>query len=240
MTTGQQNVAVGYHALGAATTSQETVAIGYQAGDAYTGAHHNVMIGWQAAGVATSGGNNIFIGSMAGNHDTATVDGYELTIVGARANGSASDSTEEVCLGYNITGAGNNTFRVGASSGAFHTGNTTTWSTTSDQRIKKNIVDNEQGLDVINAIRVRNFNYKTPDEIAEASPELAELKLKQIAVDKTELQIGAIAQEIETVLPECVMDDDYGIKQVNADRLIWHTIKAIQELSKKVSALESV
>ena len=121
----------------------------------------------------------------------------------------------------------------------FHTGNTTTWSTTSDQRIKKDIVDNEQGLDVINAIKVRNFNYKTADEIAEASPELAKLNLKQIAVNKPELQIGAIAQEIETVLPECVMDDDNGVKQVNADRLIWHTIKAVQQLSDKVSALES-
>ena len=46
------------------------------------------------------------------------------------------------------------------------------------------IVDNEQGLSVIEAIRVRNFNYKTAGEIAKASPELADLDLEQIAVNK--------------------------------------------------------
>ena len=238
MTTGQQNVAVGYHALGAATTSQETVAIGYQAGDAYTGAHHNVMIGWQAAGVATSGGNNIFIGSMAGNHDTATLTGDKLTIVGARANGSASDSTEEVCLGYNITGAGNNTFRVGASSGAFHTGNTTTWSTTSDQRIKKNIVDNNVGLDALNSIQIRNFEYKTKDEIVEDSPELEDV-VESAVVEKEGIQIGVIAQELEKILPECVNTSSTGVKTVNSDNITSYLINAIKELSAKVKALEA-
>ena len=37
-------------------------------------------------------------------------------------------------------------------------------------RIKKDVVDNTQGLDVLNQIKVRNFNYRTPEEIAEGSP----------------------------------------------------------------------
>ena len=38
-------------------------------------------------------------------------------------------------------------------------------------------------------------------QIAESSPELAELNLERSALNKTELQTGAIAQENETVLP---------------------------------------
>ena len=37
--------------------------------------------------------------------------------------------------------------------------------TTSDRRIKKNIVDNNEGLSLINQIAVKNFEYKTAEEI---------------------------------------------------------------------------
>ena len=237
-TTGELNVAVGENALSTNTTASNNVAIGRNALLANTTASNNTAIGLDALAANSSAADNTCVGSQAG--DAITSGTGRLTIIGRGADVDSTSRHSSIALGYNVTTAGSNaTFRVEGGNGVFHTGNTTTWSTTSDQRIKKDIVDNEQGLDVINAIRVRNFNYKTADEIAEASPELAELDLKQIAVNKPELQIGAIAQEIETVLPECVMDDDNGIKQVNADRLIWHAIKAIQELSKKVSALES-
>ena len=178
------------------------------------------------------------MGTAAG--DSITSSGFN-TCLGSASDVDSVHRHNATALGYNVgTAATNSSFRVRGDNGVFHTGNTTTWSTTSDERIKKDIVDNEQGLDVIEAIRVRNFNYKTADEIAEASPELAELDLEQIAVKKPELQIGAIAQEIETVLPECVMDDDNGVKQVNTDRITWHLINAVQQLSLKVKALESV
>ena len=45
--------------------------------------------------------------------------------------------------------------------------NGTAWTATSDRRIKKNIVDNTTGLDVINQIQVRNFEYRTVDEITD-------------------------------------------------------------------------
>mgnify|MGYP000551144485 CR=1 FL=1 len=52
------------------------------------------------------------------------------------------------------------------------------------------------------------------------------------------LQTGVIAQEIETVLPNAVSEDDAGCKQVNTDPVFWAMVKAIQELSAKVKALE--
>ena len=43
--------------------------------------------------------------------------------------------------------------------------NSSSWSTTSDRRIKKNIVDNTVGLSEILQLRVRNFEYRLPEEI---------------------------------------------------------------------------
>ena len=62
--------------------------------------------------------------------------------------------------------------------------------TTSDRRIKKNIVDNNEGLSLINQIAVKNFEYKTAEEI-ESDGEVPSTD----AVAKTGVQIGVIAQE---------------------------------------------
>ena len=67
-----------------------------------------------------------------------------------------------------------------------------------------------------------------------------------IYVNKTGLQIGIIAQELETVCPDCVTPQSTGVKTVDTDELFWHMINAIKELSTKndtltarVAALES-
>ena len=60
-----------------------------------------------------------------------------------------------------------------------------------------------------------------------------------MAVRRPELQIGAIAQEIEQVLPEVVSYDDNGVRDVNPDRLTWILINAVKELSAEVEQLKS-
>ena len=123
--------------------------------------------------------------------------------------------------------------------GVYNTANSSTWSTTSDARIKKDIVDCPQGLDIINKIIVRNFYYRTPEEIAEGAPELAHLDLEDKAIKRPELQVGAIAQEIEEFLPEVVSYDDNGVRDVNPDRLTWILINAVKELSTENEGLKA-
>ena len=102
--------------------------------------------------------------------------------------------------------------------------------TNANERIKKNIVDSPNGLAKIDALQVRNFNYRTPEEITAEGI---------TGCDATGLQTGVIAQEIETVLPNAVLEDAKGCKQVNTDPIFWAMVKAIQELSAKVTALEN-
>ena len=94
--------------------------------------------------------------------------------------------------------------------------------------MKKNIVDNNDGLAKIEAIRVRNFEYRTPEEITEL-PATA-------GIQKAGTQLGVIAQEM---LPECVSETSEGVLSVNTDPLVWYLVNAVKELSAQVKALQA-
>ncbi|NBP20187.1 MAG: tail fiber domain-containing protein [Burkholderiaceae bacterium] len=130
-----------------------------------------------------------------------------------------------------MTGKGNDTAFIGGTNGAYNEKNVTTWETTSDERIKKNIVDNTVGLEKIKQIRIRNFEYRKPEEITEL-PDHA-------AINKDGVQLGVIAQEIQQVLPECVTENSTGVLSVSTDPLVWHLINAVKQLSAEVESLKS-
>jgi len=212
-TTASNNTAVGYQALNANVTGTSCVALGYQALLNST-ANSNVGIGAAAGSNATSGGNNIFIG--AGSQANAATDSGEL-VIGTNA----------------ATGKGSSTGFISPNSGGVYQGNNgATWSVTSDQRLKKNIVDNNSGLDKILSIQVRNFEYRLPEEVD------AELKPTD-AIKKSGVQLGAIAQELQQILPDCVKTESTGVMSVQSDNLTWYLINAIKQLNAKVEALES-
>ena len=139
-----------------------------------------------------------------------------------------------------VSAFGNGTAFVGAhgsggSAGAvYRTGNSSSWSTTSDERIKKEITDNTDGLSIINQVKVRNFKYRTDVEIAEDS-----LKTYSRADCGIGTHIGVIAQELETVAPQCVTTETTGLKAVDTDELFWMMLNSVKELSVKVTALET-
>ena len=123
--------------------------------------------------------------------------------------------------------------------GAYQTDNSSSWSTTSDRRIKKNIVDNNVGLEKINQIQVRNFEYRTKEEILEAAPELSECVEAACKYHKDKgVQLGVIAQEVQDILPSIVKEESTGVLGVCADEITWHLVNAVKELSAKVEELE--
>ena len=56
-------------------------------------------------------------------------------------------------------------------------------------------------------------------------------------MDKEGLQLGVIAQEIETILPDVVNTESTGCKSVNSDNITWYLVNAVKELSAKNDAL---
>ena len=202
------------------------------------------------------------IGYLAGQHMTT---GRFNTIIGANACGNTNEDGDfNVYMGYlasasgsNISGSliitsGNrNSVDKGAGSGfidpdlgsMFQGNNSANWATTSDRRLKKNIVDSSIGLAEINQLQIRNFEYRTKDEITDFDNTVVDAagltEAERNAIGVEGVQVGVIAQEIQAVLPKCIKEESTGVLSVNSDNLTWHLIKAVQELSAKNDALEA-
>lgn len=91
----------------------------------------------------------------------------------------------------------------------------------SDKRLKDNIKPIENALSKIESIG--GYTYEWND--------------KQSTYTGTD--IGVIAQEIEAIAPELVIDRETGYKAVKYDKLVAILIEGIKELSAKVNELEN-
>ena len=236
LTTGNNCVAIGTNALVLATLPVGAVAIGSGAFSSFirTGDSSNpgVAIGYNAgSSVTTAYGGSICIGDSSGTNFTT---GFGCIYVGQNSTASSGAVTDEIVLCTRVTtGKGTQTFFVSPNGGASYQGNNSaSWSVTSDQRLKKNIVDNDVGLEAINAVRVRNFEYRLPEEV---DPELKPTD----AIVRTGVQLGVIAQEIQAVLPDCVKQESTGVLSVDSDNLTWYLINAVKELTARIALLEA-
>ena len=106
------------------------------------------------------------------------------------------------------------------------------WYTSSDFRLKKNITPIQDALIKVSLLNGVEYEWRT-----EEFPE------KEFDEGK---EVGVIAQEVETVLPEAVSEDSEGYKSVDYSKLtplLIEAIKAqqaqIEELRAEISALKA-
>jgi len=221
---------LGHQTTGTLSSADYNTAVGYGALDAVTSGNLNTCIGYNAGTDIAGGINNTLIGKGAGG-DNASLE--KCTLLGATLEASATNGDSQTIIGFNGVGKGDSTmFAAGASSGSYQQNNSASWSTTSDQRIKKNITNNNVGLNIIDQVQVRNFEYRTEAEITDFD------NPKAVMVDRSGTQLGVIAQELEAICPACINTLSTGAKAVDTDELFWHMLNAIKELSAKVTALE--
>lgn len=228
-TTGVNNSATGVGALESNTTGNFNSAFGYAALVLNTTGASNTAVGRDALFNNTTGSNNTAVGDGAGDVIT---EGARNTIIGRNSDPSANDGNDQTVVGEGLAGKGNDTAFIGGTNGAYNEKNVTTWETTSDARIKKNIVSNGVGLEVISQIDVRNFEYRTAEEITELPA--------SAAINQPGVQLGVIAQELQAVLPGCVTENSTGVLSVNTDHLIWYLVNAVKQLSAEVQALKGI
>jgi hypothetical protein len=251
-TTGPNNTAVGCTALLTNTTGSDNTSVGYCSMYLNTTGYNHAVVGKDALRQSTTGANSAVVGHSAGRNTTT---GGASVLVGYRAGCNITTGVFNTMVGYltesagvdvcyqivvaaratTSTGKGVNTGYIDPNGGGvFQGNNSTAWSQTSDRRIKKNIVDNTTGLDKINQIKVRNFEYRTLDEITD----FGEFK-KSAVVNKEGIQLGAIAQELEEVLPEIVKTESTGVKTVDPTNLTWYMVNAIKELKAEIELLKN-
>jgi hypothetical protein len=98
-------------------------------------------------------------------------------------------------------------------------GTSTAYNTSSDQRLKENIVDAPSASDDIDAIQVRSFDWKA---------------------DGSHQKYGMVAQELVTVAPEAVSqpEDPEEMMGVDYSKLVPMMLKEIQSLRARVAQLE--
>jgi hypothetical protein len=232
------NVAVGRQAMYANATGYYSVGVGYRALYNMNATGYNTAVGYKAGQNTTTGSGNVFIGYETGKVCTTGSANIHL---GYGTSTSAAGAANEIVISTNSdTGKGNQTGFIAPGFGSCYQGsNSSSWATTSDRRLKKNITDNTEGLDKIVQIRVRNFEYRLPEEVD------AELKPTD-AVQRTGVQLGVIAQELQEVCSDCIKEESTGVLRVDSDNVFWHMVNAIKDLkalndtlTARITALEA-
>jgi hypothetical protein len=218
------------------------VVLGSESGQSLTTGGANVFIGRLAGGLVTTGGYNVCIGLHTGYAQwsgVALTTGEHNILIGHASEVAAADDDHCIVVGCKgdantdgAVGKGDDTGFINANGGGNYAGNNSaSWSTTSDRRIKKNIVDSTAGLAEINQIQVRNFEYRLPEEVDKELPQSA-------AIEKEGIQVGVIAQEVMDILPDIVKQESTGCYSVDPDNLTWHLVKAVQELTARIEELK--
>ena len=253
-TSSQRNTAIGYGAMAGNSLNTgpagcDNVAVGWTAGDRLSGGTFNVMIGSQSGRCIGGGVFNSIVGACNGwgmngairtvnigtcNIMTTNHAPEEGIYIGTRLSSFGFERFREIVIGNCLTGKGGDTTFIGGLCAIYNQRNVTTWNTVSDRRIKKEIVDNVTGLDVIESIRVRNFKYKSDEEM----PVDNDNNKLAGGLPQDKLITGVIAQELQEVLPNAIDTSDTGVLSVNTDPIFWALVNAVKELSAEVKELK--
>tara|TARA_R110000796_G_scaffold107454_1_gene218227 strand:+ start:75 stop:989 length:915 start_codon:yes stop_codon:yes gene_type:complete len=210
---GVQHIALGYKAMELATLGTGHTAIGYSALKSIAGTNYCTAVGNGAGQSCTTGGlSSTFIGILAGSGVTT---GTQNTCIGALSNPSSATVSNEFTLGHtNIT-----TLRC----------NVTSITSLSDARDKTDIVDTPYGLDFINTLQPRQFQWATRDgNIKDGRVEqgfIAQELLEAAGVNKDKLNL--------------VYESNPNKLEASAGNLVPILVKAIQELTARVAELEN-
>jgi len=250
---GEYNIAIGNYAGDAITSSDHNVILGYQAGTDITGGGsiegQNTLLGNYAGGQITTGYQNICIGTQSANAagDGVGADlttGYRNIIIGPYANMNDASHSHAIVMGYAIDGVGDR-FTFGKPSNIVYNNFTSdaNWTRSSDERLKTNVTDvSWKALDFINELRPITFTWKDSKDVPN---DMKEHNAEENLMDTTTVIDGLLAQEVKTAMDKHSMDNFSGwgknqhdTQVLSKESFVLPLIKAVQELSAKVKALE--
>ncbi|MDH5548070.1 MAG: tail fiber domain-containing protein [Gammaproteobacteria bacterium] len=259
-TTGSYNSALGYQALGSNVIGNYNSAFGYQALNASTASFQSAFgylalknnttgawgsaFGHEALLSNTTGGYNTAFGATAlrtnstGSSNTAighgalyTVNSDYNTAVGFNAGLATATGTNNTSIGYNAnpsSSSASNEVTLGNSSVTAIRAQVTTITALSDRRDKTNIRDLNLGLGFVSKLRPVRFDWAMRDG-------------GKFGIEDT----GFIAQDLQAAqsdgdsLPGLVYASNPERLEAGYGKLLPVLVKAIQELSEKVEALET-
>jgi hypothetical protein len=252
LTTGANNVAFGTESGYNMTTGAYNVLIGNYTGKAITTGSHNVALGYKAGYTNATGTDNVFLGDFAGYYNTGTLNVFVGNNAGYHETGSnklyidnSSTSSPLIYgdfsndyfkvngyMGVNVSptstyglwvdGGTSATYSLRVYKSAYASGS---FVNGSDIRWKKDVVTIDNALNKIIQLRGVYFNWKKDEFPKEGFSK--------------EKQIGFIAQEVESVIPELVSTNDEGFKGMDYAKLTSVLVEAIKEQQKQIEELKA-
>jgi hypothetical protein len=219
-TSGISNVAVGFGSLGQLISTNQNSALGNNAGNTLTSGNNNVFVGHFSAPAFVSGNENIFIGALAG----ASIGNPTYQTSG----------NNNIHIGYSTRPASNtasNAITLGNSSHTVIRAAVTTITSLSDVRDKKDVKELGAGLEFVKGLKPVEFVWDEREE--KGKHNVKDFGFIAQDLKKSQEDVG-LAETLKLVYEENPekLEASYG-------KLVPILVKAIQELTAKVEALET-
>ncbi|MFA5050726.1 MAG: tail fiber domain-containing protein, partial [Patescibacteria group bacterium] len=174
------------------------------------------------AGYVGIGTNNPTIKLAIGDTDTGLDWASDGNLKVMTNNSERIRITSDGKVGIGITNP-THTLQLGNDDAAKTT--TTTWTTTSDGRLKNVVGTYDRGLAEIMRINPIRYTYKENNALGIVVPGV---------------HIGIIAQDVQKVIPEAITVDSTGYLHYNGDPVIWASVNAIKEQQKEIDELKNI
>jgi hypothetical protein len=210
-----RNIATGWRALYNNNAGSDNIAIGYEMFKNNTTGSYNIGVGGYSNN--TSGSYNVYIGGIANNASSTNVNKNTAIGYGSRIDGNYTNAS---AIGYGAGVFASNTVVLGDAN-ITHVYSRGAYSSSSDSRIKKNIEPITYGLNAILKLRPVKFTF----------------------IQNDQKQIGFIAQEVRSVIPELVSGIEGDINKgeilsVSYPNMVSVLTKALQEEDEKTEQLK--
>jgi hypothetical protein len=205
---------------GASTTANSGTFVGYNAGVLATTGAQNTIIGSEAGSQLTTGQKNVFVGYRAGigNSGSSITTGQNNVFIGTNGYDTVSGLSNTVILGDGST----TTLACSA----------TTITFLSDARDKKEVEELSAGLDFVNELKPVSFVWNDRDENGKHDIKDSGFIAQDLKAIQEKYNLSEELQLVNESISEDKIFAAYG-------RLIPVLVKAIQDLSAKVEALEA-
>jgi len=215
------------------TSSNTAVGISFAPNVSDTADRSAIIYGVNSSGGVGNGTDLAFYTNIDGGSPTekTRIDGYGRLYVGTSTTGLQNvrsllwQGFAEAALYINHStsdGSGDPYVKFGYNAGQIgsitQSGTTAVlYNTTSDQRLKENIQDSDLASTLIDALRVRQFEWKS---------------------DRSHQRYGFVAQELVTVAPEAVHQPDNLDEMMGVDysKLVPMLVKEVQSLRARLAA----
>ncbi|MBI4155032.1 tail fiber domain-containing protein [Candidatus Woesearchaeota archaeon] len=134
------------------------------------------------------------------------------------AFGIVGQSQQYAALFQNLQNTGNYCYFGAPNYALWCSGNAyaTTFSQTSDAKLKENIYYIDSSLDIIKKLKPATFDY----------------------INGNKNQAGFIAQDVKEVIPSAISETNEGYLSLNSENILAHTVKAVQELTEENKKLK--